>query len=524
MKKASLFLLVTLITALSGFFALPVAAAPELVKSALTKTVYYLDSAGTRHPFPNSTTYQSWYGNDFSKIIVVSNEFLSQFPLGRNITIRPGTYLVKLVTSPIVYAVEPGGVLREIKTEQIAIDIYGQNWARRVVDLPDVFFSNYQLGEKIVHYYPVPEGSLYQDKKTSSYFYKFKESLRPLAAAALAANNLDTRFAIVSDAGYNELRRPITGRSQIVFNPAAAPFVSKRDCEVQNLRAAFILLTNTEPSASQREAVKKVLDATAERYAWATDGLSGISLDSEIVSFIDDGYFLRSVGNGTFDIETELINTFYETHDDVYDFVFIWTNFDVPKLYQNETAHFVPVTNAVVGNGRQGYDVSPVYGSAGKLKGIIVMGNVNQYETTTVSGMNAALNIVLHEILHQWSAYAKLIDGSGNPSTILLKDNGHWTYYAGFYSPVGGSGFTSNGDGTFTSALSQLADPNLRPYSKLDLYLMGLIPARYVTDTFTFIVPETPQTTGNTIAGTAYGVTVDDIIAANGPIRCIEEY
>ena len=48
----------------------------ELVKSALSDTIYYVDGGFIRHPFPNKTTYESWYGNDFSKVVTLSDEFL----------------------------------------------------------------------------------------------------------------------------------------------------------------------------------------------------------------------------------------------------------------------------------------------------------------------------------------------------------------------------------------------------------------------------------------------------------------
>ena len=48
------------------------------------------------------------------------------------------------------------------------------------------------------------------------------------------------------------------------------------------------------------------------------------------------------------------------------------------------------------------------------------MGNINKYDTSTSRGLNEALNIVLHEILHQWSAYIEFIDESGAPHHTLL--------------------------------------------------------------------------------------------------------
>ena len=146
--------------------AVPAMAAIELVKSDTFGTVYYLDGAGVRHPFPNEATYPHSYHDDFSKIVMVSNDFLARYPLGKNITVRPGTYLVKIRTAPAVYAVEQGGVLRRIDDEQIATAICGADWAGWVIDIPDVFFGDYIVGSPIIHDYKVPNDVIFRDQKS----------------------------------------------------------------------------------------------------------------------------------------------------------------------------------------------------------------------------------------------------------------------------------------------------------------------------------------------------------------------
>jgi hypothetical protein len=131
----------------SFVFSLPANASFELIKSSEFDTIYYVDSYGVRHPFPNQITYQSWYGNDFSKVVSLSAKSLQNFELGKNITIRPGKFLVKVRTSPKVYAVEQGGVLREISNEIVAELLYGKDWNKKIIDIPDVFFGDYEIGE-----------------------------------------------------------------------------------------------------------------------------------------------------------------------------------------------------------------------------------------------------------------------------------------------------------------------------------------------------------------------------------------
>jgi hypothetical protein len=110
--------------------------------------VYLVGNDNKRHAFPNEMTYMSWY-NGFGAVQDTDKDTLASLPLGANTTIRPGTYLVKTMTDSKVYAVEPGGVLRWIKTEVVAADLYGDNWKERVVEIPDVFFNDYTIGDPI---------------------------------------------------------------------------------------------------------------------------------------------------------------------------------------------------------------------------------------------------------------------------------------------------------------------------------------------------------------------------------------
>lgn len=110
--------------------------------------VYEIGADGMRHAFPSPTVYNSWW-KDFSDVAFIDASNLASYQLGANVTIRPGTNLVKIVSDPKVYAVEPGGVLRWIQSEDIAKALYGSQWAKRVVDVPDTAFANYAKGDDI---------------------------------------------------------------------------------------------------------------------------------------------------------------------------------------------------------------------------------------------------------------------------------------------------------------------------------------------------------------------------------------
>ncbi len=110
--------------------------------------VYYVAIDGKRHAFPNLATFSTWYSN-FDGVQVITPAQLSSMPLGANVTYKPGVKMVKFTTDPRVYAVSKGGLLRWIRTEAAAAELYGAAWSKNVDDINDAFFSNYTFGTEI---------------------------------------------------------------------------------------------------------------------------------------------------------------------------------------------------------------------------------------------------------------------------------------------------------------------------------------------------------------------------------------
>ncbi|KKW29605.1 MAG: hypothetical protein UY72_C0038G0002 [Candidatus Uhrbacteria bacterium GW2011_GWD2_52_7] len=119
-----------------------------LIKSDEFSAVYLLGSDDKRHAFPNETVFFSW-GYSFDDVVTLFAEDLAGYTLGRNVTIKPASYLVKLPTNPKVYAVAPDATLRWVTSESVAVSLYGTDWANDVVDVADVFWGNYSVGEDI---------------------------------------------------------------------------------------------------------------------------------------------------------------------------------------------------------------------------------------------------------------------------------------------------------------------------------------------------------------------------------------
>lgn len=123
--------------------------AGDLIKGASFSAVYYYGEDGKRYVFPNEKVYYTWYAN-FLSVKEISDEELAVITIGGNVTYRPGIKMVKIQTDPKVYAVAGGEKLRWIKTEQIAKELYGDDWNKQVYDVEPVYFINYEIGDDIV--------------------------------------------------------------------------------------------------------------------------------------------------------------------------------------------------------------------------------------------------------------------------------------------------------------------------------------------------------------------------------------
>ena len=187
-----------------GALALPSAASAAAVSGDLIKasgpSVYYYAGDGKRYVFPNEKTYFSWY-KDFSSVKTVSDSELASIMIGGNVTLRAGTKLAKITTDPKTYAVGPGGVLHWIQSEDVAKALYGSDWAKRVVDVPDAFFVNYTIGSAIstnVH----PDGALVKYAGDANTYLVWGGVKRLVTASGLSANGLNVADAVLTTVTY----------------------------------------------------------------------------------------------------------------------------------------------------------------------------------------------------------------------------------------------------------------------------------------------------------------------------------
>lgn len=142
-----------------GALALPLTAnavtSGDLIKGTGT-AVYYYGADAKRYVFPYQAAYSSWYGSTFTGVTTMTDADLIAIPFGGNVTVEPGklAQVVSMdspwmVMDPKVYAVEKGGVLRWVKTADLAVAIFGATWESQIVAIPEALLTNYTIGAEI---------------------------------------------------------------------------------------------------------------------------------------------------------------------------------------------------------------------------------------------------------------------------------------------------------------------------------------------------------------------------------------
>ncbi|HNU81406.1 MAG TPA: hypothetical protein PKK65_01580, partial [bacterium] len=251
MKKLRKFLtvgvMVLSIIAMSGLTVNTAQAAAQpgdLIKMDGLSSVYYLGNDGKRYVFPSESVYFSWY-NDFSGVITIPASELQSYPLGANVTMRPGTKLVKITTDPSVYAVTPNGVLRKIQSEADAIALYGPNWNKMVVDIADAFFTNYTIGTPL-NSGEYPAGTLLKNPNNASIYYFDGTNYRMISSeAAFNANRFNMNNVVTTSMTLTASGTAITGAEDL-----AKPYGATSGSVVTGSGLTVALAATTPAAAS----------------------------------------------------------------------------------------------------------------------------------------------------------------------------------------------------------------------------------------------------------------------------------
>jgi hypothetical protein len=213
---------------------------------------------------------------------------------------------------------------------------------------------------------------------------------------------------------------------------------------------------------------------------------------------------------------------FYQTHPDTFDQLAIWT--DTRVVSGTTFAYETTIANEIRGIGSTVFDSSRDFGSAGRLRSLVLMDALTKYPASPTQrflGEDSTLSLLGHETGHRWLALLRFRDADGRRSDELLgRDQAHWSFFfdsdASFMEgndieDLGGGAFRTIGAG--------------RRYSLLDQYAMGLVapsqvPPFFYVEAPTNSVPEREREdapdTGVTFNGTRREVRIDDVIDAMG--------
>ena len=125
--------------------------AGDVVKSESGSAVYFITEDYARRVFIDAQSYFTWF-DSFDEVEVVSDDEISEFPLEGLMLPKAGSVLVKIQTDARVYALSDNGdgtMLHEIESEDVAISLFGDDWADYVIDVDVAFFGYFESGGSI---------------------------------------------------------------------------------------------------------------------------------------------------------------------------------------------------------------------------------------------------------------------------------------------------------------------------------------------------------------------------------------
>jgi len=216
-----------------------------------------------------------------------------------------------------------------------------------------------------------------------------------------------------------------------------------------------------------------------------------------------------------------LAQKFYATHPDSYDQLLVWSD---RRLVTDAFAYEITVANEIRGIGVDIYDSSRTFGSAGRLRSMVMMDSVGKYPANPQDvflGENSTLSVIGQEAGHRWLAFLEFRDAGGRTSGALLgRDQAHWSFFCDSDASVmEGNDIEDLGGGKFRTVGA------VTRFSALDQYAMGLrdpseVPSFFYVESPTNVQPPQQAASapkiGVTFSGTRRDVLIQDIVAVAG--------
>ena len=174
-------------------------------------------------------------------------------------------------------------------------------------------------------------------------------------------------------------------------------------------------------------------------------------------------------------IRHNLVKDIYKKYTDDYDFIFLVLNEASIPNGINYYGKYISASNDIQGIGLNVFDFTSDYGSGGKLKGIMQLSGRDFLQSGPA----------LHELMHYWGNFSldteapQYVSGtSGTSQSVSYKP--HWGYTGGSSKgQLGGfdqSTLEVDGNNYKVGQFGNFANGgNSVPYTKFELYLMGMI-------------------------------------------------
>lgn len=250
----------------------------------------------------------------------------------------------------------------------------------------------------------------------------------------------------------------------------------------------------------------------------------------------DGGSVADADGPNLFAMRNALLDAYEAAALPLPEVLSVWTTF--PMNGNNFATYIDPRANDVTGIGLE--ETFPPDGikeaTTPPLRAILWHNNVDALPQRAslheASEEGYGRYLFLLELSHLWGPdIAVPVPDPG----ALIGFSYHWSFFNDQPSPAGGNAWVDNGDGTFTVVPGS---PSGVAFSPLDLYLMGLVPESEVpafgvleptdvpaspTDPFwggSYAARSFPwfdDSSTFTVTATRRELTIDDVIAANGP-------
>jgi hypothetical protein len=199
----------------------------------------------------------------------------------------------------------------------------------------------------------------------------------------------------------------------------------------------------------------------------------------------------------------------------------LWS--DAPVI-SDAFAYETTVKNEIRGIGVDTYDLAADFGSAGRLRSLVVMDWLGKYPDNPMQkflGENNTVSVLGQESGHRWLAFLEFRDRTGQRSQALLgRDLAHWSFFFDSDASVmEGNDIEDLTGGSFKTVAA------VQRYSRLDQYAMGLLSPFDVGGFFYVENPTNMSSTrtnesapevGVTFNGTRRDVLMADITAILG--------